>query len=96
MRSEAETVDARNRLSRSAFKSEAACLIPSSGFYEWKATGAKHKQPYHFRRMDGALLGFAGLWEHWRNSEGQSIEDVFDHHYHGERASCGRFTTGCQ
>jgi putative SOS response-associated peptidase YedK len=39
-----------------------------------KATGAKHKQPYHFRRIDGALLGFAGLWERWKNPEGQDVE----------------------
>ena len=68
----AETVDEKPAF-RSAFKSR-RCLIPSSGFYEWQPTGGKHKQPYYFRRSDGALLGFAGLWEHWRNSEGQSIE----------------------
>ena len=70
----AETVDEKPAF-RSAFKSRALSLIPSSGFYEWQPTGGKHKQPYYFRRSDGAaLLGFAGLWEHWRNSEGQSIE----------------------
>ncbi len=63
----------RKRLFRAAFKSR-RCLIPSSGFYEWAASGGKHKQPYHFRRIDGALFGFAGLWERWRNPEGQAIE----------------------
>jgi putative SOS response-associated peptidase YedK len=67
----AETVDEKPAF-RSAFKAR-RCLIPSSGFYEWKATGANHKQPYHFRRLDGALLGFAGLWERWKNPEGQVI-----------------------
>jgi putative SOS response-associated peptidase YedK len=58
---------------RSAFKSR-RCLIPTDGFYEWSATGGKHKQPFHFRRIDGALLGFAGLWELWKDAEGQLVE----------------------
>jgi putative SOS response-associated peptidase YedK len=68
----AETVDEKPAF-RSAFKSK-RCLIPTDGFFEWKATGGKHKQPYHFRRIDGKLLGFAGLWERWKNPEGQVIE----------------------
>jgi putative SOS response-associated peptidase YedK len=68
----AETVDEKPAF-RSAFKSR-RCLIPTDGFYEWKATGAKHKQPYYFRRIDGKLLGFAGLWERWKNPEGQAVE----------------------
>jgi putative SOS response-associated peptidase YedK len=68
----AETV-AEKPAFRSAFKSR-RCLIPADGYYEWKATGGKHKQPYHFRRIDGKLLGFAGLCERWKNAEGQTVE----------------------
>lgn len=46
---------------RSAFKKH-RCLIPVSGFYEWKTTG-KTKQPYFIRH--GELMAFAGLWETW-------------------------------
>ncbi len=39
------------------------CLVPASGFYEWKPVpGQKRKQPFHVRLRDGALLAFAGLW----------------------------------
>jgi putative SOS response-associated peptidase YedK len=68
----AETVDEKPAF-RSAFKAR-RCLIPADGFFEWLAITPKQKQPYHFRRIDGALLGFAGLWERWKNPEGQTVE----------------------
>ena len=45
------------------------CLIPASGFYEWKAHG-KLKQPYYIHPAAGELFAFAGLWEEWRSSQG--------------------------
>ncbi|HEB77021.1 MAG TPA: SOS response-associated peptidase [Methylothermaceae bacterium] len=44
------------------------CLIPASGFYEWRRTD-RHKQPYAIRRRDGDLMAFAGLWERWRHPD---------------------------
>lgn len=44
------------------------CIIPASGFYEW--TGPKtDRVPHFFTAPDGEILGFAGLWESWRNPE---------------------------
>jgi putative SOS response-associated peptidase YedK len=37
------------------------CLIPASGFFEWKF-GAKPKRPYFVRRIDDQPIAFAGLW----------------------------------
>ncbi|TAN54369.1 MAG: SOS response-associated peptidase [Betaproteobacteria bacterium] len=45
------------------------CLIPASGFYEWKAEGGR-KQPYYVRPAQGELFAFAGLWEAWRGPDG--------------------------
>ncbi|HXU14929.1 MAG TPA: SOS response-associated peptidase [Terriglobales bacterium] len=45
------------------------CLIPADGFYEWKRT-SKSKQPFCFEVNDGALFGFAGLWDRWRDASG--------------------------
>jgi putative SOS response-associated peptidase YedK len=57
---------------RSAFKS-CHCLVLADGFYEWKATGGKKKQPYHIRLRDGGPFAFAGLWETWPR-DGQPFE----------------------
>jgi putative SOS response-associated peptidase YedK len=49
------------------------CLIPADGFYEWKRTGTA-KQPFYFEVNDGELFAFAGLWDGWKNAEGQWIK----------------------
>lgn len=40
------------------------CLVPASGFYEWKQQG-RRKQPYYLVPRNEPLLGFAALWETW-------------------------------
>ncbi|OGA17787.1 MAG: hypothetical protein A3I63_09985 [Betaproteobacteria bacterium RIFCSPLOWO2_02_FULL_66_14] len=45
------------------------CLIPASGFFEWKPQAGR-KQPYYIHPAEGDLFGFAGLWESWRGSDG--------------------------
>jgi putative SOS response-associated peptidase YedK len=58
---------------RDAFKSR-GCIIPASGFYEWKKTGGA-KQPYAIVPEGEQLFAFAGLWENWRdNAGGKSAE----------------------
>lgn len=41
------------------------CLVPASGFYEWKKE-TEGKQPYWIHPADGGLIAFAGIWERWR------------------------------
>ena len=48
------------------------CLIPTDGFYEWTRKGT-FKQPYCFEVKDGELFAFAGLWDGWKDSEGQWV-----------------------
>jgi putative SOS response-associated peptidase YedK len=57
---------------RDALKSR-RCLIPADGFYEWAKT-PKGKQPYCFEVNEGELFAFAGLWDRWKNAEGQWIK----------------------
>lgn len=59
---------------RQAFRKR-RCLIPASGFYEWKAVpGQKLKQPFYISHADGSPMSFAGLWESARNAAGERIE----------------------
>ncbi len=55
------------------------CLVPASGFYEWRTDGApegkgRRKQPYYIHRADGRPMAFAGLWDRWRGDSGETIE----------------------
>ncbi len=53
---------------RDALKSR-RCLIPADGFYEWMRTG-KTKQAYRFEVNGGELFAFAGLWDRWKDGNG--------------------------
>jgi putative SOS response-associated peptidase YedK len=57
---------------RAAFRYR-RCLIPADGFYEWKRDKGK-KQPYLIAMADGNTFAFAGLWETWREPQGELIE----------------------
>jgi putative SOS response-associated peptidase YedK len=46
---------------REAFRRR-RCLIPASGFYEWKKTGGRSR-PFFIRFRSGGLFALAGLWE---------------------------------
>jgi len=65
---------------REAFKRR-RCLIPTTGFYEWKRIG-KSKEPFYIRMKDRQPFAMAGLWESWQPSEGAAVE------------SCTIITTG--
>ena len=44
------------------------CLVPCDGFYEWVTVDGK-KQPFAFRRADGAVFAMAGVWSDWRDPD---------------------------
>ncbi|HPD63961.1 MAG TPA: SOS response-associated peptidase [Bacteroidia bacterium] len=61
-----EKVSFKNLLARKR------CLVIADGFYEWKKTG-KMKIPYCIRLKNNELFSFAGLWDTWKNNDGESI-----------------------
>lgn len=57
---------------RSAFKFR-RCIVPASGFYEWK-TEKGIKTPWYISLKSGEPMAFAGLWETWKPKDGDVIE----------------------
>jgi len=66
-----ETVDQKPSF-RTALKHR-RCIVPASGFYEWQAVEGK-KHPLYIKLKDDSLMMFAGIWDHWKNLEGEVIE----------------------
>jgi putative SOS response-associated peptidase YedK len=40
------------------------CLVPASGFYEWRKSDRK---PFAFDLTNGNMMAMAGLWDAWKN-----------------------------
>ena len=70
----AETL-ARSRVFADPFRRR-RCLVPVTGFYEWRREGGR-RQPYWVRGRDGPLL-LAGLWDRWRGRDGSQLPRVVE------------------
>lgn len=60
----AETV-AEKPMFRTAFR-RSRCIVPASGYYEWKTINGA-KQPFYFSAADDGVLSIAGLWDEWKD-----------------------------
>lgn len=63
---------------RNAFRRR-RCLVPASGFYEWKATGKGPKQPFWIappKASNSRIIAFAGIWETWLGADGSEVDTV--------------------
>ena len=58
---------------REAFKRR-RCLVPADAFYEWQKLDPKHKQPFAIALASREPYGFAGLWERWKDRDGEWLE----------------------
>lgn len=60
---------------RAAFKHR-RCVIPASGFYEWKVSDVdkRHKQPMAVRLSGVEGFAMAGLWETWTSEQDGELE----------------------
>jgi putative SOS response-associated peptidase YedK len=48
------------------------CLVPATGFYEWKKIGTD-KQPFYIKLKDESVFAMAGLYEEWTEQESGEI-----------------------
>ena len=51
------------------------CIVPASGFFEWRRQGAG-KQPYFVRPAADEVFALAGIWDRWEENQGGIIESV--------------------
>ena len=49
---------------------EHRCLVPASGFYEWRKDDSGSRTPVWFHRGDNAPVAFAGIWSTERANDG--------------------------
>lgn len=59
---------------RSALKNR-RCIVPADGWYEWQTLAGK-KHPHYFSAVDDSLLGFAGIYESWKDPTGTTLWTV--------------------
>lgn len=45
------------------------CLIPASGYYEWKKVNNSNKLPYYIKNSTSNLITFAGIYKYSDNSK---------------------------
>ncbi|MBI3555689.1 MAG: SOS response-associated peptidase [Deltaproteobacteria bacterium] len=53
------------------------CIVPLSGFIEWKRETEKVKRPFAIHLKDEPIMSVAGVWEHWESKETEEIVDSF-------------------
>ena len=49
------------------------CLVPTSGFYEWKKID-KQKVPYYIGIKNCKTFSFAGLFDHWKDGDRNELK----------------------
>lgn len=52
------------------------CIIPASGYYEWRTNPDKSKQPFYITHADGHPMALAGLYATWSGPEGEEVDTV--------------------
>lgn len=63
-----ETAHEKNMFRKSLL--ERRCVIPTTGFYEWRHEGGKSKEKYLFQWPDSPLLYLAGIYNEFAEPDG--------------------------
>lgn len=57
---------------KDAFKKR-RCIVPATGFFEWRDEGKKKKSKYRFRVHGEEIFSLAGLWNPWTSPAGITL-----------------------
>jgi putative SOS response-associated peptidase YedK len=52
------------------------CIVPSSGFFEWKTVG-KEKIPFFVKPSEGSIFSMAGLFDQWQDPVSGTLRKTF-------------------
>ena len=88
----AETVAEKPAFSNALKKRR--CLVLADGYYEWQKTPAG-KRPYRIILKSGEPFAMAGLWETWRDPQGNVVPSCTIITTAANDFLAVRYTTGC-
>jgi len=49
------------------------CIIPMSGFFEWKKEENKNKKPFCIHLKNEPIMSLAGIWESWTSKDEKEL-----------------------
>lgn len=52
------------------------CVVPASGYYEWRTDAQGRKRPHYITMRDGKPMIMAGLYATWIGPEGEEIDSL--------------------
>jgi putative SOS response-associated peptidase YedK len=52
------------------------CVVPASGYYEWKKRPDGTRWPYYITQANGETMAFAGLYSTWAGPNGEEVDTV--------------------
>jgi len=70
---EADQIE-RSTVHRAPWLNGQRCILPVAGFYAWRLTSAKFRQPYFVRLIDRSVFAIAGIWDRSENEDGDVTE----------------------
>ncbi len=53
------------------------CIVPVSGFFEWKRQTKSSKIPHVIRLKKDPIMSLAGIWEYWESKEDGEVVESF-------------------
>lgn len=63
---------------RDAIKEGKRCLIPCTGFFEWRhLNNGKQKYPYFIHLTSGGLFSIAGIYSSWKSKSGEGEKHTY-------------------
>jgi putative SOS response-associated peptidase YedK len=64
----------RSEIYRTPWLSSQRCILPATGFYAWRLTSTKYRQPYFVRLLDRPVFALAAIWDRSVGDDDDVIE----------------------